>query len=535
MKIILVIYNFLERNVFNTLTKKIAGNFVPLLIMQALALGSFYLYVRKSGGDAGVYLAFGTGVLLVSLVITGFNVFFLRFLIIRPLNNAREFLDGLSGSLGLELGSKRLKTDLSSRIPVSTIDEIGELFKSYNTLFDRMNQVFEKLQGIANTIFRIMITLTDNSNDTFRNAGEQSIQSASIATSAEEMSQTIMDMAQNAASASEKSVGAGSAAEEGQGVADGAVEYISRMHQSTVELSSIIENLKARALEIGEIVTVINDIADQTNLLALNAAIEAARAGEQGRGFAVVADEVRKLAERTIKATTEISGMVSSIQEETVRTTESMEKTKDDSRKVFDLVDQVGSSLSSITSAVNTVKGQITHIATAVEEQSVTAEEVAGNAERSSALAKRTESLSSGMLESISGLRKSSILLNRLTRDIKTTGHKSIGLEMAITDSLTTLSRFRAHMQGISKMDVSRIDDPSSSKLGKWVFEEGREHFGHMSGYGKVESLVREFHKLAASTLKASESGDSPESMRMLDEMERKVETIVENMEGLKG
>lgn len=531
------IYHFLERTFFNTLSKKIAGNILPLLFLQAMGVASFFLYVQNAGNgsDAGAYLAFSAIVFVLSTLLALFNIFFLRFLIIRPLDKGRAFLDELCNSLNVTDGKQQIRTDISRTIPVMTVDEIGDLFTSYNDLFGHMNRVFEELQKIANSIFRVMILLSDNSNNTFRNANEQATQSASIATAVEEMSQTITDVAQNASSASETSVNAETAAQEGQSVAEQAVENINLMHQSNVELASTIGVLNTKAMDIDSIVTVINDIADQTNLLALNAAIEAARAGEQGRGFAVVADEVRKLAERTIKATAEITQMVSSIQSETLHTTESVDKAASESRKVYDFVDQIGSSLGAITDSVITAKGQITQIATAVEEQSATADEIASNAEGSASLAMKTEQLSNGMLDGIGSLRDASILLSRLTRGIRTTGHKDISLDIGITDAMTTLSIFKAHVQDMKATDVSHIGDPTSSKFGRWLYGEGKDYFGQLPEFSSIVAKHEETHALAEGTIKAKEAGQKEEAMGLLAQTEARIKESIELLEAMRG
>ncbi len=537
MRLFWKIYLFMERVFFNSLSKKITGNILPLIILQAAGFASFYFYVHNTNpsSKADTYLMFSAAVLVISALLAIFNIFFLRFLIIRPLASAKIFLDELCDSLSMTNEKKKLRTDISRKINVMTVDEIGDLFTSYNMLFGHLNDMFEKIQEIANSIFRVMVTLTDKSNNTFKNANEQATQSVSIATAVEEMSQTITDVAQNASNASETSITAEQNAREGQAVADNAIENINIMHQSTADLSVTIESLNTKAKDIESIVTVINDIADQTNLLALNAAIEAARAGEQGRGFAVVADEVRKLAERTIKATAEITGMVSSIQSEAVQTTESVTKATDESRKVYDYVDQIGSALISITDSVDAVKGQITQIATAVEEQSATAEEIASNAEGSSTLAKKTEDLSSGMLDSIESLRDASILLSRLTRGIRTTGHKDVSLEIGITDAMTTMSIFRAHVEDVKHIDVSRISDPTTSKLGRWIYAEGKEFFGHLPVYSSVISTHEEIHAIAAKSIKAKDEGNKSLALELLEQMDRKVDEMIELLKSMRG
>jgi methyl-accepting chemotaxis protein len=159
------------------------------------------------------------------------------------------------------------------------------------------------------------------------------------------------------------------------------IEGMSKISHSVNESSSTVEALGKRSEQIGEIVKVINDIAGQTNLLALNAAIEAARAGEQGRGFAVVADEVRKLAERTTSATHEIGDMITGIQDDTTKAVESMHAGTKEVEAGVILANQAGEALQEIVSSVQGVSDMVQHIATAAEEQSTTGDVISANVE----------------------------------------------------------------------------------------------------------------------------------------------------------
>ena len=312
--------------------------------------------------------------------------------------------------------------DLTVTLDTHSTDDIGQTITQMNSMTNSFSKMISSITSSAKNVVSSVAVLKDRSVQTAEGAKNQSLQASQIATAAEEMSQTITDIAKNASVASETSAEAMEIANKGKEVADGAVNTVNGVYTSTVELASMVERLNNRVGEIGDIVTVIKDIADQTNLLALNAAIEAARAGEQGRGFAVVADEVRKLAERTIKATAEISEKISAVQTESDQTTRSMEEASGQVTKATDYIRDVGDSLNHIVVAVERVRNQITQIATAVDEQSAASEEVARNIEKTSAIAQDMENMSQDVMKEVNNLTRVVELLNQSVSGFKIRG-----------------------------------------------------------------------------------------------------------------
>ena len=270
-------------------------------------------------------------------------------------------------------------------------DEVGVLCGNFNQFVEKLNSSMLRVASTTAGLAAAAEELSLNTAQLAKGGQEQAQQATQAAAAVEQMSVTVTELAKNAQGVATTAQEANRAAGQGHEVVAGSITGMTRLADTVKDSAGRIQTLGQRSDQIGEIVKVIEDIADQTNLLALNAAIEAARAGEQGRGFAVVADEVRKLAERTTKATKEIADTIRTIQGDTSRAVESMQAGTKEAESGTILVNKAGERIGEIVGAVQTVTTMIQQMAAAIEQQSTATDQIAGNIEAVAAVSKRAE------------------------------------------------------------------------------------------------------------------------------------------------
>ncbi len=336
-------------------------------ILLVNALGIILAVSSMAFFNATVSLIVTIATAVVLVIFMSIVIAFLTGCALRPLADIVAVLE------------KAAAGDLSVRAEVTGNSDFTRISTAFNSMMVDMNKAMRQFFSVADTV-RDSVVMVRSTTDAMAAAAEDvAMQAGTIATASEEMSATSGDIARNCLYAAESAHKATEQTHTGSQLVQSSSRLMENIAQRVNASSLTVEGLGQRSDQIGAIVNTIQDIADQTNLLALNAAIEAARAGEQGRGFAVVADEVRALAERTTKATKEIAAMIKSIQNETQSAVCSMSEGVEEVTRGTAETTRSGEALEDILNKINELTMQISQVATAAEEQTATTQEITNN------------------------------------------------------------------------------------------------------------------------------------------------------------
>jgi len=269
--------------------------------------------------------------------------------------------------------------DLTQRLEVKSQNEMGELANSFNQFVDLLEGLISRVNGFSKELSHSIAGISQKSEQTTEVSQEQNQSVEMIATAVTEMAAAIREVANNANHTAEEINTVNSQTEQGQNITKQSVEQITLLSNTVQEASQVVENLSQESDRIASVLDVIRGIAEQTNLLALNAAIEAARAGEQGRGFAVVADEVRSLASKTQQSTEDIQKMIEALQTGVTRAVDAIAKGSSVAEGTVQLAEQTLEALNQILDSTSRVSEVSTATATSTEEQSHVTEDINRN------------------------------------------------------------------------------------------------------------------------------------------------------------
>ncbi len=304
-------------------------------------------------------------------------------------------------------------------------DELAQLGKSYNAMLGTMRDLLTRVNQTSEEVAAAATEVAASSEELLTGTDEQSQQVTQIGAAVEQMSASVVQVERQATEVSRDATAAGEVAQSGREIVQQTVSGMETIRDAVSQSSVAVQDLGKRGEEIGQIIAVINDIADQTNLLALNAAIEAARAGEHGRGFAVVADEVRKLADRTTAATQEIGESIQAIQ---AGTAEAVDRMESGTQRVRDGVDAAGQAGRSLDEIVNTAAGlgqKVGSIAEAAREQTTASEMVAQGIEQINAVSIQSREGSRQAAEAAASLSQRAETLRELVSRFRTEAAKT--------------------------------------------------------------------------------------------------------------
>ncbi|WP_455737769.1 methyl-accepting chemotaxis protein [Aquipseudomonas alcaligenes] len=363
-----------EQNLYQLLLPfQVAGTSTRWALAIELPAKAVLAELHKLQDDLAVQANEDTfGMALIGLLVAAFGLLVIWFVghgIARPLKEMAAMLDDIAKGDG----------DLTVRLQVDRADELGQIAGGFNTFLNKLQNMIRDVVGSVQKVSDSSEHTADIAIRTNQGVQRQMAEIDQVATAVHEMTATAQDVARNATQAAEAASHADRSANDGKRIVEGTARAISALAGEIGRAVGVVQNLAKDSENINAILVAIRGIAEQTNLLALNAAIEAARAGEQGRGFAVVADEVRNLAQKTQQATEEIQSMIQQLQHGTREVVSVMEQSQ---ARTDDSVQQAqiaASALEEITQAVSVINDMNTQIASAAEEQSAVAEDINRN------------------------------------------------------------------------------------------------------------------------------------------------------------
>ena len=461
------------------------------------------------------------GLGLLSVMVIGVLVWLISRGVVLPISKAAEAMEGIASAEG----------DLTVRMDESGKDEVTRLSKAYNRFAEKTEGMIESVSRAAGNLsvqVGELATLAEHTNSGIKQQYEQTTQ---VATAMTEMSATVHDVAQNTSHTAEAAGEADAQANAGRQVVNSVTTSIDALAAEVGRAVDTVRNVEQDSERIGSVLDVIRGIADQTNLLALNAAIEAARAGEQGRGFAVVADEVRTLAKRTQDSTEEIQEMIESLQNGVRQTVQVMETSQAQASESVEQASRAHESLEEITHSIETITQMSSQIATAAEEQSAVAEDINRNVVEISHLADNTAKDSSDSYEASVQMSKEVDELVNLLGQFQTGNVHCTQLRRAMAAHLGWKAKVRGFLDGKGSLDRKVAFDHTACGFGKWYREVGLVEFVDVPEMQQVDKPHKELHDLIHHIVDLKERGDMQAAEREYEKVGPLSERIVSIMQ----
>ncbi|MDN3616390.1 MAG: methyl-accepting chemotaxis protein [Vibrio gallaecicus] len=402
----------LDKNDFNLITTEYQGKEVFVASLYVSSMDWFVIGVVPTQ-EVFADLDATAQKMLITTIVVALIFILMGIVLANSITNPIKLLSKRFCDLGAGDG------DLSQRIEVKGNDEIAQLSNGFNGFIEKIHESMKEVSSTSQALQVAAESVSNKAHTTHDNSQEQRDQTLQVVAAINQMGMTISEIASNAATAAETATQAADNTEVGRNVVNKAKDAISRLAQDIENTGQVVEQLASTTQDIGSILGVIRDISDQTNLLALNAAIEAARAGEQGRGFAVVADEVRNLASRTADSTEEIQKMINQLQSDAKDAVTAMNAGKVVTLEGVSASDEAVGVLGGISDRITDITDRNTQVATATEEQSTVVHTINQNIEEINAINEVTTGTAEQLADASQELRLLSGRLDKMVGTFK--------------------------------------------------------------------------------------------------------------------
>lgn len=479
-----------------------ANRTVETLETQALKDSRYELYFA------------GTATLIILLLVT-FGRLFGMTVLMRQINTLRTHLEYVK------------QGDFTHPLPISIQDnEIGEMFSAYNAMIQEIgNMLIDVSKSSAEasaSIDQIAIRL----EKTNQGVQQQHLEIDQVATAMNEMAATVREVAANTEQTASSAEQANEEAQLGQQVITTTIANINQLAEQIEQSTRVMITLQEDSEKVGEIMAVISTIAEQTNLLALNAAIEAARAGEQGRGFAVVADEVRNLAQRTQTSTEEIRSIVEHLQNQSDLAANMMQTSQESAHATVASAIEADNALKQIVNSVANISAMSSQIATAAEEQSQVAGEMDQSINNISAIATLTKKDAQETVAATSSIHIQMDTLRELVSQFRFS-NQGLDLSLAKTAHLAWKGKLRAFLDGQASLTIQEAGSHKECALGKWFYSQGLSQYGHLNEMQELEHPHKRLHEIIHDIIKLREDNNYAEAEKLYQNIEPLSQEVV--------
>lgn len=494
----------------------------PLLDYRGEPLGVMVIYQDRTPGIASYNQARQTNLIISAVIFLAGLV--ISWLVARGISRPIQRLNEAFAEIST--GDQ----DLRKRITVEGKNELGQLASSFNTFVSNVEQTvlgvlghLGELASKAEYTFRV----TGEASDTMK---RQQASTEEVSTAMNEMSATAQEIASHAAETASATEQADTSSNQGNEIVQLTSDGISRLAIEVGGAAEVIRKLSEYSENIGSILDVISGISEQTNLLALNAAIEAARAGEHGRGFAVVADEVRQLAQRSQDATGQIHSVIEQLQKGVVESVNVIERSLNEANATVEQTDQARHALDEITQAMSRISEMSVQIASAAEEQTAVSDDINRNLIAINDGAAEAVDITSNIVSATSGIGSEIAALMRQMRTFKVDIEPSIELDLAKSAHRAWKVRVRSFLDGHSTLTEAEALSHKQCDLGVWYFGEGMKNFGDLPAMQQLAQPHEEIHKVIKQIIQAKEAGNLREAedlYRLVDDYSEQIVALL--------